>query len=506
MVALGPPAPQHRHSCNLWPCQALRGIGSICELDVTCRCPLKLSAVLDRWNNQSLARQFLLAGGLVSLAAMLLVGAFVTSLIEAAVTRNSAASTALYVDSIIAPLLPDMKTSNTLDDATTRALDETFNQGALGGKIISFRLWRADGTVLYSTDKDMVGKRFGPSEDLQQAFSGQMVAHFGPIEDLESETERALQRPLLEIYNPILQPWSGEVVAVTEFYEVADGFQQSLYQAQLRSWLAVAGVTLAFFLLLSAIVFRGSRMIDNQRAALKQRVAELSELLAQNKALHARAQRASQRATALNESYLRRLGADLHDGPAQLVAYAALRVDSETLTDPQTPASRREEEITSIKARLDEAMDEIRSICSGLVLPQIETAELPDVLRRAVNAHRQRTGTEVTLTMAEAPLAISPSAKICIYRFVQEALNNSFRHGGGIGQAVRQTIRSGNVVIEVSDAGSGFDPDTIRPGGLGLAGLRERIESLGGTFNITTSSTGTTVQMSLNVQDMEQAS
>jgi signal transduction histidine kinase len=467
---------------------------------------LQFSAVLDRWNHQSLARQFLLAGGLVSLAAMLLVGAFVTSLIEAAVTRNSAASTALYVDSIIAPLLPDMKTNETLDDATTRALDETFGQGALGGKIISFRLWREDGTVLYATDKSKVGAQFGPSEDLKQAFAGQMIAHFGPIEDPESDAERALNQPLLEIYNPILQPWSGEVVAVTEFYEVADGFQQSLYQAQLRSWLAVAGVTLAFFLLLSAIVFRGSRMIDNQRAALKQRVTELSELLAQNKALHARAQRASQRATALNESYLRRLGADLHDGPAQLVAYAALRVDSETLTDPGTPARRREEEVTSIKARLDEAMDEIRSICSGLVLPQIETSELPDVLRRAVNAHRQRTGSDVALTMSETPLAISPSAKICIYRFVQEALNNSFRHGGGIGQSVRQTVRGGHVVIEVSDGGPGFDPNAVRPGGLGLAGLRERIESLGGTFNIATSKHGTTVQMSLNVQDMEQTS
>ncbi len=436
---------------------------------------------------------------------MLLVGAYVTSLIEAAVTRNSAASTALYVDSIIAPLLPDMKTSRTLDDVTTRALDETFGQGALGGKVISFRLWRNDGTLLYSTDKGMIGKRFEPSGDLKAAFSGQMVARYGPVEDLESEFERSKGIPLLEIYNPILQPWSGEVVAVSEFYEAAQDFETSLHQAQLRSWLAVAGVTVAFFLILSAIVFRGSRIIDNQRQALTQRVAELSELLSQNRALHARAQRASRRATALNESYLRRLGADLHDGPAQLVAYAALRVDSKVLTDPATPPSAREEEVSTIKARLDEAMDEIRSICTGLVLPQIEAAELPDVLSRAVTAHRQRTGSEVTLSMSESRHPPSPAAKICIYRFVQEALNNGFRHGGGVGQSVRQTFESSNVVIEVSDGGPGFDPATARPEGLGLAGLRERIESLGGTFEISTSKNGTRVRMSLNVQEMEQA-
>ena len=466
---------------------------------------MRLSGIFDRWNNQSLARQFLIAGGLVSLGAMLLVGAYVTSLIEAAVTRNSAASTALYVDSIIAPLLPDMKTSNTLDDVTTRALDETFGQGALGGKVISFKLWRKDGTVLYSTDKDMVGKQFGPSEDLQTAFSGKMVAQFGLANDPESEIERSLGRPLLEIYNPILQPWSGEVVAVSEFYEVAGDFQESLHQAQIKSWLAVAGVTLVFFLLLSAIVFRGSRIIDSQRQALTQRVAELSELLSQNRALHARAQRASRRATALNEGYLRRLGADLHDGPAQLVAYAALRVDSRLLTDPDTPRHAREKEVSTIKARLDEAMDEIRSICSGLVLPQIETAELSDVLKRAVDAHRQRTGVDVALSISNGSRSLSPSVKICIYRFVQEALNNGFRHAGGIGQRVRQTFQGGNVVIEVADQGPGFDPTSVRPEGLGLAGLRERIESLGGTFNIFTSKDGTRVRMSLNVQEMEQA-
>jgi signal transduction histidine kinase len=84
-------------------------------------------------------------------------------------------------------------------------------------------------------------------------------------------------------------------------------------------------------------------------------------------------------------------------------------------------------------------------------------------------------------------------------------LNNGFRHGGGIGQSVRQTFDSSNVVIEVSDRGPGFNPDRVRPEGLGLAGLRERIESLGGTFDIKTSKDGTTVRMSLSVQEMEQA-
>ncbi|TIP71427.1 MAG: sensor histidine kinase, partial [Mesorhizobium sp.] len=78
------------------------------------------------------------------------------------------------------------------------------------------------------------------------------------------------------------------------------------------TWFDVAAVTAVFFLGLSVIVFRGSRTIRSQSRSLKQRIAELSDLVAQNKMLRLRVQRASQRATALNERYLRRIGADLH--------------------------------------------------------------------------------------------------------------------------------------------------------------------------------------------------
>ena len=106
-----------------------------------------------------------------------------------------------------------------------------------------------------------------------------MVAQFDQVDDIESEAERASGQPLLEIYNPVLQPWSGEVVAVSEFYEIATDFSHNLRQALIWSWLAVGLATLGFFLVLSAIVFRGSRTIDNQSRALKDRVSELSVLL-----------------------------------------------------------------------------------------------------------------------------------------------------------------------------------------------------------------------------------
>lgn len=166
----------------------------------------------------------------------------------------------------------------------------------------------------------------------------------------------------------------------------------------------------------------------------------------------------------------------MHDGPAQLVALAVLKVDSDAINNPRTSRNIWDGEITSIKTTLDDAMQEIRAICSCLVLPQIEGADLSEIIERALKAYMQRTGTTVRVsTSPTSPAALV--GKICVFRFIQEALNNGFRHGG-VGQYVVQTFDGQNVSITVGDSGPGFDPAEIKPSSLGLSGLRERVESL----------------------------
>src|SRR3954471_12976129 len=109
------------------------------------------------------------------------------------------------------------------------------HRAPLGQQLLSFRLWRRDGTILYSSVKGQTGKRFEPSRNLKAAFDGLLVAEFDRVDDPESEKERESGKPLLEIYNPVRQPWSGVVVAVSEFYEIAPDLARDLRQAAIRS-------------------------------------------------------------------------------------------------------------------------------------------------------------------------------------------------------------------------------------------------------------------------------
>ena len=453
--------------------------------------------MIKRWNSLSLARQFLFAGIAVSLLAMVAVGSLVAYVIERSFLSHAASATALYVDSVIAPILPDMRSAQRLDDVVARSLDETLGAGKLGERLVSFRLWRPDGTILYSDHAELVGKQFPPSESLKRAFSGELVAEYGEATDPESGYERSLGTPLLEIYSPVLQPWTGEVVAVSEFYESAPDLAQSLWVARMKGWASVALVTLGLFATLAAIVLRGSSTIDAQRVALEQRVEELARLAEKNEALVVRVQDASERATAFNERFLRRLGADLHDGPAQLVAFAALRLGSRILRDRKVPFEEKVRELDVIKASLADAMEEIRTISGGLAVPHIETADVHEVLKAVVKAHEQRTKTKVRLQYSALWPDMNADAKICVFRFVQEALSNAYKHAGSRNTVVSQRSDNSEFVVEVSDEGPGFDPGSIPQERLGLACLRQRVESLGGALAIETSPRGTRVSMTL---------
>jgi signal transduction histidine kinase len=419
------------------------------------------------------------------LPAMTVTGLWVGSRIEEGATQRAGASALLYMESFVEPLVQDLATAGELAPGRVQQLNRILDETSLGQRVLSFKIWQRGGLVAASSRPDVVGQRFPLTPGLIGAFGGVPKVKFEHLTEVENRFEQKLGVPILEVYVPLRAIGSEEVIAVGEFYEKATELKMELNRARLLSWLVVAGVTLSMLSALFAIVHRGSQTIERQHAALEQRVGELTDLLAENQQLRERARQASARASESNEGFLRRLGADLHDGPAQLISAVLLRVDGGT--DP-AKAPAKAQDTVYIRKVLTDALKDIRNLARGLAVPEIDALPLDEALRHAADRHRSVTNTRVAVHLEPLPM-VPQSVKLCAYRFVQEGLTNAFRHAGGLGQTIAADVDNGDVVVTVTDSGGNATSPTgaasaDRGRGFGLKALSDRIESIGGTLQI----------------------
>ena len=443
------------------------------------------------WRQLSLARQYMLASLTVLVCCMAGVGWWVNQQIQAGVVRETATTTALYMNSFVAPLIQELAYQDHLEPAHVTSLDRLVSETPLGRQVTSFKIWTRDGRIVYSANPALIGKVFQLSPGGVRAWRGDVTSHISNLEDPEHASERRFHKRLLETYSPVRRQDSPEIIAVAEFYQTVDELENQLTQARLLTWLVVGGATLLMYIMLAGIVRRGSDTIQRQQLDLRDKVSQLTDLLAQNQRLGARVRRAATGATARNERFLRRISAELHDGPAQALGLALLRLDSvaadaaESVGDKATP-SRANADLDIIQSSLRDALDEIRAISSGLVLPELGELSLRQTLVRVSRFHERRTETEVALELDGVPGDVSLPLKITVYRFVQEALANAYRHAGGRGQKVWVSHEADQLRIQVSDLGTGFEWNDREQGDerLGLEGMRQRVESIGGTFRI----------------------
>jgi signal transduction histidine kinase len=419
----------------------------------------------------SLARRYLIANLAVVLAASVAVASWVGVQIETSVLERTASVTALYIDSFVEPQIATLATNETLPAANVDALDELLASTELGSRVVSFRIWRPDGRIVYSPNRALIGQQFEAEGGLARALEGEVSAEISDLAGPENSYERERWSRLVETYVPVRVRGGATILAVTEFYQLPDDIDAEVARARVASWIVVAAAAVLSYLLLAGLVKQGSDTIDRQQRALRDRVAELSRLLEQNETLHGRLRRAADRTTALNEAGLRRIGSDLHDGPAQTLALALLRIDE--LEDGDV-----------VSDAVSSALGDLRLIAAGLRSPSFEAMTVAQVVERGVREHERRTGQSVALRVTETPGAEPVVVKIGLYRVLQEALSNAARHAAGAVIEVELTSTADEVRLEVRDAGPGFDPETIRADALGLAGMRERAELLGGTFSI----------------------
>jgi signal transduction histidine kinase len=429
----------------------------------------------------SLSERFAITGSIVIVLSAVIASTVVDRVISSSVISNTAAATALYMDSSVSPLAQDLKHSDTLPAERAAVLQAMLADNALGQRIVSIKLWKPDGLLAFADNPGIVGQRFPVTEGLREALRGRIVAELDDLEEDESADERQLGLSLLEVYSPIRDAWSGQIIGVAEFYENATELKATLADARFNLVLITLLSTLTISVTLFGIVHRASRTIEQQRADLNARTLEAERVSQVNRELRLRVQRAAARAVELNERYLRRLSADLHDGPAQLVSFAALRMDSAR----RNGAHQCPEDSDTIKETLSEAVREIRDICQGLSLPEIGDLDLPEVVERAVRAHERRTGTMVALELRPIEGPVDASMKICAYRFLQEGLNNAYTHAGGRDQWVRCATEAGGLSVRMGNGPATGAAANRKDRPLGLLGLRERIEVLGGSFGFT---------------------
>ena len=452
-----------------------------------------IAASLARWlAARPLHHRFAMAGSLVTLLGMAVIGSLVSTSIKTGVVRNSAISSAVYMESFIAPMSQELAGSERLPPETVARMDALLRQPPLSERVVSVKIWRPNGLLAFSSDADMIGQTFSPSEELLEAWRGELNASFDELEDAESLRERQSGVPLLEVYNPIHSILTGQIIAVAEFYLDATELEADLRAAHARTWAVVALVTGMTFLALFGIVRSGSRTIEDQTRRLTAQLSELARISAQNEALRTRVESASQRVSETNERYMRRVSAELHDGPAQALALASLRLDALMRRAGVAPG---DPEARMLRDCLGEALRDVRDLCSGLTLPELDGLSVSDTLELAIRAHERRTGVAVERAFRTDPPMVEPAphaSLICMYRVVQEGLMNAFRHAPGARVRVAAGMEAGRAVIEVRDDGPGFGPGARANGGLGLPGLRERVESIGGIFAVESSPAGGT--------------
>jgi signal transduction histidine kinase len=458
----------------------------------------------------SLVRLLLAGGAVILLAGMMVVGTWISMELESGHIHHVGSLTSLYMESFVSPHVQSLPSNGQPSEVDRIALDGLLSGTPLGRQVVAFKLWAPDGSVLYSTNPALIGRKFEVKPALASAFAGKVNSKITDLSDPDNELERERWSRLIETYAPLRARNTGTIIAVSEFYQTTGDVEQEVRAARLRSWLMVSTATLLMFLLLAALMRRASNTIDVQQTELRDKVTQLTALLGQNEQLHERVRRAAARTTALNERFLHRIAADLHDGPGQGLALALMRMES--LADLcstcfATVAKERTvgDEFRTLHSALQFALDDLRAISGGLHLPEIEQLSLADTAQRAVRDYERTAGLAVALSIDNVPDEAPLPVKITLFRLLQESLANGFRHGGGADQRVTLHTHDGQLLVEVADGGKGFDPQS--PGTevhLGLAGMRERVEILGGSFSVQSApGRGTVVRASLPMAPLE---
>jgi signal transduction histidine kinase len=236
---------------------------------------------------------------------------------------------------------------------------------------------------------------------------------------------------------------------------------------------------------------------------LRAKVAVFVELYRkanQLETLNQELRRLSGRLIAAQDEERRRIARELHDGLGQELSGAKMMVDG-ILRQDQSLAWRQQA-ASEASELISKAIQQVRTISHLLHPPLLDELGLQSSLRWYLEGFTKRSGLETSLeVIPEEFPRLHVNLEIAIFRIVQEALTNVYRHAEARKGSVTLIKRDGQVVVKIRDDGKGISDQVadLRPGniGVGFAGMRQRAKEFGGELLLRNTYPGTLVEIAI---------
>jgi PAS domain S-box-containing protein len=207
--------------------------------------------------------------------------------------------------------------------------------------------------------------------------------------------------------------------------------------------------------------------------------------------------RLSVRLMTMQDQERRRLARDLHDGLGQELAVAKMVLDKMVLQKSAQPPQEAWNEASGI---VDRAIQQVRTMSHLLHPPLLDEVGLLSALSWYVEGLTKRSGIETSLQVQPRDFPrLSADVETAVFRIVQEALTNVFRHSEANKVWITLAQKEENIVVGVRDDGKGIgkriaelQPDSV---GVGIGGMKQRAKEFGGELRLTNAQPGTLVEL-----------
>ncbi len=239
------------------------------------------------------------------------------------------------------------------------------------------------------------------------------------------------------------------------------------------------------------------RMHEALRKEIAEKVVAQESLRESERSLR----RLSQHLLRTQDEERKRIGRDLHDSLGQYLSVLKMKMESIDTGKFLAGADRVHELLTECIQLAEESIKEVRTISYLLYPPMLEEMGLKCAIPWYLDGFTKRSGIATTFDAAADFGRLSADAELAVFRVLQESLTNIHRHSGSPTAAIRLLHENRAIVLEISDRGKGMSPAGAQQSngngsgslGVGLRGMTERMQQLGGTLEVASSSEGTIV-------------